>query len=168
MVIALPSLSSFACPFLSPSFLPASLSSCVTDPTDKSRAIAPCVTVREEQKFCLQYKQFSSIRANLVIRDPEGIHGEKSPFNLILNSKRIFSQRIPITKSALKEYVYREMLTKKYVVLLCYTGNIYTYTREHIHSIRKTFFCCTNSLERKLKCVLLSWMLQLASRPWPT
>jgi hypothetical protein len=30
------------------------------------------------------------VRADLVIRDPEGIHGEKSPCNSILNNKRIF------------------------------------------------------------------------------
>ena len=62
MVIALFSLPSFAnfcllsspALFLSPSFLPALLSSCVTDLTDKSRAIEPCITVREEKVYLLK------------------------------------------------------------------------------------------------------------------
>lgn len=51
----------FSCPFLSPSFLPALLSLCVTDPTDKSRAIEPCITVREKEKFMVKGYGFTTV-----------------------------------------------------------------------------------------------------------
>jgi hypothetical protein len=47
-----------------------------------------------------------SMRADLVVRDPKGIHGEKFPCNSILNNKGIPSPWISLgslsTKSALR------------------------------------------------------------------
>jgi hypothetical protein len=45
--------------------------------------------ISSDLPFSLVHGKRRCIRADLVVSDPKGIHGEKSPYNLILNNKEI-------------------------------------------------------------------------------